>query len=95
MWYWLALMRALLQFFAVCLLGLSLSGCALAKVAGSVLKLPFTLLKGLTGQVDDAQPSPDGLVPAVRGQEVRERAAYAGNIADRSTGVAAGSMVSR
>lgn len=98
-------MRSCVRFLTVCLLALGLGGCALGKAAGSLLELPFNLIKGLTKSLGGGtglanrsggiEPGPSAVDEPVRAQEVQSRGAYAGNVANTYSGPNPGPVVNR
>ncbi len=105
LWYELVLMRSCVRFLTVCLLALGLGGCALGKAAGTLLELPFTLIKGLTKSLGggtglasrsgEIEPGPMAVDESVRARAVQSRGTYAGNLANPPSGPIAGPVVNR
>jgi hypothetical protein len=68
----------------LCLIALPLSGCAAGKAAGSLLKTPWNLLKGMTSAVgrtvtqNEAQPAADAAI-AARGRSIEQKGEHRGH----------------
>lgn len=68
----------------LCLVAMPLSSCGIGQAAGSLLKTPFNLLKGMTSAVgrtvsqNDAPGSNEAAV-AARGQAIQQKGDYRGH----------------
>lgn len=68
----------------LCLIALPLSSCAVGQAAGSLLKTPFNLLKGMTSAVgrtvtQNEAPATTEAAIAARGQAIQQKGDYRGH----------------